>query len=106
MRTIILAAAAFATIGAVGTAAVAQMPMKQTTTVATPAGTATTTTRTHTDGMSGRTDERTTVRSKSSTVTRHGHMATAHSSRHCKTWYKHGRKMRSCKTKTSVHHMG
>ena len=75
MRTIILAAAAFATIGAVGTAAVAQMPMKQSTTVATPAGTATTTTRTHTDGMSGRTDERTTVRSKSSTVTRPGRMA-------------------------------
>ena len=115
MRTLALAhtlaptlalAAAVALFGLTGTAAVAQAPVKQTTTVTTPAGTATTTTRTHMDGMSGRTDERATTRTKTSTVMRHGHMATARSTRHCKTWWKHGKKMRTCKTMTKVHHMG
>ena len=105
MRTLIFAAA-FALIGVTGTAATAQMPMKSTTTTTTPTGTATTTTRTHMDGMSGRTDERVTTRTRASTVTRHGHTATARSSRHCKTWWKHGKKMRSCKTRTRVRHMG
>ena len=99
-------AAAVALLGLTGTAAVAQAPVKSTTTVTTPAGTATTTTRTHMDGMSGKMDERTTVRTKSSTVTRNGHMATAHARRHCKTWWKHGKKMRTCKTRTRVRHMG
>ena len=99
-------AAAVALLGLTGTAAVAQAPVKSTTTATTPAGTATTTTRTHMDRMSGKMDERTTVRTKSSTVTRNGHMATAHARRHCKTWWKHGKKMRTCKTRTRVHHTG
>lgn len=104
MRNLILAAAVL--IGVTGaTSATAQMPMKQTTTVSTPAGTTKTTTRTHVDGMSGRTDERVTTRTRASTVTRNGHMATARSSRHCKTWWKHGRKMRSCKTTMNRHHV-
>jgi hypothetical protein len=112
MRTTLTLAAAVALLGLTGTAATAQMPMKQTTTTTTPMGTATTTTRTHMDGMGkmdgmgGKMDEKSTTRTKTSTVVRHGHMATARSSRHCKTWWKHGRKMRSCKTMTHVHHMG
>ena len=99
-------AAAVALLGLTGTAATAQAPTKSTTTVTTPTGTATTTTRTHMDGMSGKIDERSTTRTKTSTVTRNGHMATAHASRRCKTWWKHGKKMRSCRTMTRVHHMG
>lgn len=111
MRTLALAptlafAAAVALLGLTGTAATAQAPTKSTTTVTTPAGTATTTTRTHMDGMSGKMDERSTTRTKSSTVTRNGHTATAHARRHCKTWWKHGKKMRSCKTRTRTRHMG
>lgn len=104
MRTLILAAAALSLMG--GSAAIAQAPVKQTTTVTTPTGTVKTTTRTHADGMSGRTDERETVRTKTAVATRHGHTAVAHASRHCKTWWKHGRKMRSCKTTKTVRHMG
>ena len=100
-------AAAVALLGLTGTAATAQMAAKSTTTtVATPMGTATTATRTHVDGMSGKMDERTTVRTKTSTVTRNGHTATAHAMRRCKTWWKNGHKMRSCKMRKHVHHMG
>ena len=110
MRTLALAptlafAAAVALLGLTGTAATAQAPTKSTTTVTTPTGTATTTTLTHMDGMSGKMDERSTTRTKPSTVTRNGHTATAHARRHCKTWWKHGKKMRSCRTMTRVHHM-
>ncbi|QGN54247.1 hypothetical protein [Novosphingobium sp. Gsoil 351] len=105
MRSLILAAAAL--IGVTGaTAATAQMPVKQTTTVTTPAGTTKTTTRTHVDGMSGRTDQRVTTRTKTAVATRHGHTAVASASRHCKTWWKHGRRMRSCKSVTRVRHLG
>ena len=90
MRTLAIAAA-FALLS---TGAVAQMPTKTTTTTTTPVGTATTTTRTHTDGMSGRTDQRVTTRTMHTTM--HRTVATART--HCKTYYKHGRKMRSCKT--------
>ena len=110
MRTTLTLAAAVALLGLTGTAATAQMAAKSsTTTTTTPMGTATTSTRTHMDkmdGMGGKMDEKSTTRTKTSTVVRHGHMATARSSRHCKTWWKHGKKMRSCKTMTHVHHMG
>ncbi len=97
MRTLAIAAA-FALIG---TAAGAQMNTTHTTTT-TPMGTATatTTTRTPTDGMSGRADERTVVRTHSTTM-RHRTVAMART--HCKTWWKHGRKMRSCKTMVHRH---
>ena len=99
-------AAAVALLGLTGTAATAQMPTQSTTTVDTPVGTATTSARTQMDGMSGKMEERSTTRTKTSTVTRNGHMATAKSMRHCNTWWKHGKKMHSCKTRTHIHHMG
>ncbi len=94
MRTLAIAAA-FALIG---TAAGAQMNTTHTTTT-TPMGTATTTERTHTDGMSGRTDQRVTTRTMHTTM----HRTVASARTHCKTWWKHGRKMRSCKTMVHRH---
>ena len=60
----------------------------------TPVGTATTTTQTMNHPMGTMTRERTTVRTRT-THTRHHGMAVG--KRHCKTWWKQGRKMRSCK---------
>ena len=91
-------AAAVALLGLTGTAANAQMADKM--------GPATTTSGSHMDAMSGKMDEKSTTSTKTSTVMRHGHMATAHSKRHCKTMMRHGKKVRSCKTMTHVRHMG
>ena len=66
-----------------GTAASAQMDQTRTTT--------TTQTMEHPMG----TMERTTVRTHT-TATTHHRMAMK-AKRHCKTWWSHGRKMRSCK---------
>ena len=84
-------AAAAAVMALTGTAATAQMDQTRTTT--------TTQTMQHPMG----TMEKTTVRTHTMNGTMPGHMAMK-SKRHCKTWWSHGRKMRSCKTMMH-HHM-
>ena len=84
-----LAIAAATALALTGTAATAQMDQTRSTT--------TTQTMQHPMG----TMERTTVRTHT-TATTHHRMA-AKSKRHCKTWWKNGHKMRSCKTMR--HHM-
>lgn len=90
MHKLTLAAAA-AVMALTGTAATAQMDQTRTTT--------TTQTMQHPMG----TMEKTTVRTHTMNGTMPGHMAMK-SKRHCKTWWSHGRKMRSCKTMMR-HHM-
>ena len=76
-------AAAAAALALTGTAATAQMDQTRTTTTQTmqhPMGTM----------------ERTTVKTHTMNGTMPRHMAMK-SKRHCKTWWKNGKKMRSCK---------
>ena len=82
-------AAAAALMALTGTAASAQMNQTRTTTTV------------RTMEQPHGTMERTTVRTHT-VATPHHRMATNRSwhsnKRHCKTWWSHGRKMRSCKT--------
>ena len=91
MMKLTLAAAA-AALALTGTAATAQMDNTSTTT----------TSQTMQQPMGTKTMERTTVRTHTMGTTTHHRMA-AKSMRHCKTWWKHGRKMRSCKTMMHKH---
>ena len=77
-------AAAAAALALTGTAATAQMDQTRTTT--------TTQTMQHPMG----TMERTTVKTHTMNGTMPRHMAMK-SKRHCKAWWKNGKKMRSCK---------
>ena len=85
-------AAAAAALALTGTAATAQMDAARTTT---------TTTQTMQHPMG--TMERTTVKTHTMNGTMPGHKAMK-SKRHCKTWWKNGKKMRSCKM-TKRHRM-
>ena len=89
MMKLTLAAAA-AALALTGTAATAQMDNT------------TTTSQTMQQPMGTKTMERTTVRTHTMGTTTHHRMA-AKSMRHCKSWWKHGRKMRSCKTMMHKH---
>ena len=85
MHKIAIAAAA-AALALTGTAATAQMDAARTTT----------TTQTMEHPMGTKTMERTTVKTHTMNGTMPRHMAMK-STRHCKTWWSHGKKMRSCK---------
>ena len=97
------AIAAVAAAALFGTAASAQMTNTRTTTT-TPVGTATTTTQTMQHPMGKTTMQRTTVRTRTTAVTpRHANRSWHSNRKHCKTWWNHGRKLRSCKTRMRKH---
>ena len=107
-------AAAAAALALTGSAATAQMrDTHTTTTMQGPMGTTTTTRMMdhRIDGPNGtRTMERTTVRSHNGRTVMHdrhdmrGPNRSWHSNRnHCKTWWSHGRKMRSCRAPMRNH---
>ena len=87
MHKLTLAAAA-AALAFTGTAASAQMDQTRTTT--------TTQTMQHPMGTMEKTTTRTHTANGSMNGTMPRHMAMK-SKRHCKTWWSHGKKMRSCK---------
>ena len=86
-------AAAAAALALTGTAASAQTDAARTTT---------TTTQTMQNPMGTQTMERTTVRTHTAGTTTHHRMAKK-SMRHCKTKWKNGHKVRSCKTMKRKH---
>ena len=100
------AIAAVAAAALFGTAASAQMTDTRTT-VQTPVGTATTTTRTMDRTMTNpagtTTMQKTTVRTHQTRRTGMHNPMAKKSKRHCKTWWNHGRKLRSCKTMMRKH---